>query len=147
MVNKILSDQIGYSYAMLEKTLDKLTPENIYNRLTENTASAGFLLHHLAETHHSFNRMIFGEPIDFSPKTFRVDSDAGLTFEVEEIKNLMRSGKEKLQAQLNNATTAQLAEPIKTFMGDQTPEYMLFYLLNHNGYHLGQAELALKKGK
>ena len=32
-------------------------------------------------------------------------------------------------------------------IGDKTPMYILFYLIHHNSYHLGQAELAIKKGK
>ncbi|MBI3235733.1 MAG: hypothetical protein HYZ42_17140, partial [Bacteroidetes bacterium] len=88
-----------------------------------------------------------GEPIDFTPQTFRVESDAGITFDVESIKTLMAKGREKVHQQIKNSTDESLDEEIKTFMGDKTRKYMLYYLLHHSSYHLGQAEQALKKGK
>ena len=147
MYTKPISQLLADSHAIVEKTLAKLTNENINNRISENTASVGFLMQHIAEVHLSFNRLLFGEPIDFTPRTLRTEFEPNVVFDVDEIKNMQQKGIEKIIRNTEAATDEMLNTEMKTFIGDKTHMYILFYLIHHNSYHLGQAELAIKKGK
>lgn len=128
IAHNICVDLFVLSNEQIEKTLSKLTSENIQFRLTENTASAGFLLKHICETQLTFNRMLFGEPLDFTPTTFRVESDACIALDVNEIIHLQEQGKQKIIANLQKASDEYKNEVIKTCLGDHSRAHILYYL-------------------
>lgn len=126
--------------------VQKLTADNYRNRLTPETASAGFIALHTAESMHSFARLIFGRPISITPQTSRGIADTGQVLDLAMIQQLVADSYAMIAEQITQTTDEQWAEIITSPMGERSRQQMLAFLMHHNSYHAGQIVQAMKKG-
>jgi uncharacterized damage-inducible protein DinB len=127
--------------------VQKLTAETYRNRLTPNTASAGFIALHTAEGMHGFAAMIFGRPMSVVPQASRGATDTGQMLDLAQIQQLMADSFTMVAEQIAQTTDEQWAEVITSPMGERSRQQMLAFLMHHNSYHAGQIVQAMKKGQ
>ncbi len=127
--------------------VQKLTAETYRNRLTPNTASAGFIALHTAESMHGFAALIFGRPMSIVPQASRGNADTGQRLDLAMIQQLMADSYAMIAEQIAQTTDEQWAEVIPSAMGERSRQQMLAFLMHHNSYHAGQIVQAMKKGQ
>ncbi len=128
--------------------IQKLTPDTYQNRLTPDTASAGFIALHTAEGMHGFATMIFGRPMSIQPKLGRGATDTGEPIDLEAVQQLTADSFAMVATEIQKITDdEQWATVIASPMGQLTRMQMLAFLMHHNSYHAGQIMQAMKKGK
>lgn len=125
----------------------KLTPDNYRNRLTPETASAGFIALHTAEVMHRFAFMLFGRAIGIEPQTVGGVSDAGNPLDLDTVQQLVTDSFAMIADHISQTTDAQWAEIIPTPFGEVSRMQTLVFLMHHNSYHAGQIAQAIRKGK
>ena len=126
--------------------VQKLTADTCRNRLTPNTASAGFIALHTAEAMHGFAAMIFDRPMGIVPQASRGVTDTGQVLDLAMIQQLMADSFAMVAEQIAQTTDEQWAEIIASPMGERSRQQMLAFLMHHNSYHAGQITQAMKKG-
>ncbi len=127
--------------------VQKLTPETYRNRLTPNTASAGFIALHTAEGMHGFAAIIFGRPMSITPQAGRGATDTGQLLDLTMVQQLMADSYAMVAEQIAQTTDEQWAEVVTSPMGERSRQQMLAFLMHHNSYHAGQIVQAMKKGQ
>ena len=127
--------------------VQKLTADTCRNRLTPDTASAGFIALHTAEAMHGFSAMIFGRPMSIVPQASRGAADTGQLLDLAMIQQLMADSYAMVAEQIAQTTDEQWAEVIASPMGERSRQQMLAFLMHHNSYHAGQIVQAMKKGR
>ncbi len=125
----------------------KLTPDTYRNRLTPDTASAGFIALHTAEGMHGFATMMFGRPMSIQPQIARGASDTGQAIDLAAVQQLTEEAFAMIAEQIEQTPDDQWTEVITSPMGQQTRMQMLAFLMHHNSYHAGQISQAMKKGR
>ncbi|GAB3905967.1 hypothetical protein GCM10028803_37620 [Larkinella knui] len=126
--------------------LSKLSDDNRRNRLTPETASAGFIALHIAETMLTFSRPLFGTKIDFQPQTLRAE-DEGKEIGIPYIRSLLGQAQEAVTTAIGETSEVQWNEVVHLPWGEVTRFQGLVFMMHHNSYHIGQLMQAMKKGK
>ncbi|GAB3693223.1 hypothetical protein GCM10027592_12870 [Spirosoma flavus] len=124
----------------------KLTPATYRNRLTPETASAGFIALHTAEVMHRFAFMLFGRPVSIPLQTVGGVSDEGQSLDLAAVQQAVEDAFAMITEHIGKLTDEQWAEPIPSPFGDWPRVQVLVFLMHHNSYHAGQIAQAAKKG-
>lgn len=148
MIQDILLQLVAQSKAQVTKAASKLNEENRFFRMSDDSATAIFLLHHIGEALHALGKMLLGADSVVEPHTLFV-ADTGQITNIEQAKAMINSGFELITAAITNlGDDAQVWQEVsETLFGKINKVQAVGYVLHHNNYHLGQATLAMKKGK
>lgn len=127
--------------------IQKLTPETYRNRLTPDTASAGFIALHAAEAMHRFARILFGRELTIEMQATGGVSDDGRPLNLASVQQAVDEAFAMVAEHIGQTTDEQWAEVIPTPFGDTPRMGVLAFLMHHNSYHAGQIAQAVKKGR
>ncbi|MBD2756889.1 DinB family protein [Spirosoma validum] len=125
----------------------KLTPANYRNRLTPETASAGFIALHTAEVMHRFANILFDHPINIPIQTMGGVSDEGSPLNLPAVQQLVEDSFAMISDQIQHLPDAAWAETVTSPFGELPRLQVLMFLIHHNSYHAGQLAQAVKKGR
>ncbi len=125
----------------------KLTPATYRNRLTPDTASAGFIALHTAEAMHRFAHIIFGREITIPMQATGGVSDDGRTLDLASVQQAVEDAYAMVAEHIGQTSDAQWTEVIPTPFGETPRMGVLAFLMHHNSYHAGQIVQAAKKGQ
>lgn len=127
--------------------IQKLTTETYRNRLTPDTASAGFIALHTAESMHGFAKILFGREVSIETQTTKGVSDDGRPLDLALVQQMVNDAYRVIADHIHQTTDEQWAEVIPTPFGDTPRMGVLAFLMHHNSYHAGQIAQAVKKGR
>ena len=125
----------------------KLTPDNYRNRLTSETASAGFIALHTAEVMHRFASMLFGRDVTIDLQAVGGVSDEGKPLDLAAVQQLVTDSFAMVADHIQQVGDERWAEIIPSPFGEVSRMQLLVFLMHHNSYHAGQIAQASKKGK
>ncbi len=125
----------------------KLTPDNYRNRLTPETASAGFIALHTAEVMHRFANMLFGRDVTIDLQAVGGVSDEGKPLDLGTIQQLTTDSFAIIADHIQQTSDEQWTEIIASPFGEVSRMQLLVFLMHHNSYHAGQIAQAIKKGQ
>ena len=146
MTTELLANLWRINQASAAGPIRKLTADTYRNRLTPDTASAGFIALHAAEAMHSFSKMLFGREMTINPQAMGGVSDDGLTLDLASVQQMVEDGFAMVADHIRQTSDEQWAEVIPTPFGETPRMGVLAFLMHHNSYHAGQIAQAAKKG-
>ena len=147
MTTELLSNLWRINQATAAASIQKLTIDTYRNRLTPDTASAGFIALHTAEAIHSFAKMLFGREMTIEAQAMGGVSDDGRPLDLASIQTMIIDAYAMMADHIRQTPDEQWAEVIKTPFGDTPRMGVLAFLMHHNSYHAGQITQAAKKGR
>lgn len=146
MIRQLFTDLLIQNQVSCQFAFSELTSENTRYRLTDLTASAGFIYRHIGETMILFG-YFFGYPPDV-PNTTMGTTDVGQGDQLEESRQLVEKGYTLLKTIIDESADADWQNEIETpFFGTVTRARLFSHVLYHTAYHAGQISLTLKKGR
>lgn len=123
-----------------------INAENSEFRLTEQTASVGFIYRHVGETANLIGEFI-GYETDVEGTTMG-QQDTGIQYDLETSRSYFENGYSTLKKLVLDTTDNEWLEEIDTPWFGKTARIKLFsILLFHNSHHCGQISSAVLKGK
>ncbi|WP_219225447.1 DinB family protein [Pedobacter antarcticus] len=123
-----------------------INAENIDLRLTEQTASVGFIYRHIGETINLIGEF-FGYETNVEGTTMG-QKDTGVQYDLEISRAYFENGYNTLKTLVVNTTDKEWLEEIDTAWFGKISRIKLFsILLFHNSHHCGQISLKVLKGK
>ena len=123
-----------------------INAENSNYRLTEQTASVGFIYRHIGETANLIGQF-FGCVTNVEGTTIG-KTDKGNHYEPETSRRLFEDGYNTLEQLISDKSDRDWLEEIETAWFGKISRIQLFsILLFHNSHHCGQISSALLKGK
>lgn len=125
----------------------KLTSDNYRNRLTPETASAGFMALHTAEVMHRFAGILFGHEMSIQPQTVGGVSDTGIPLDLQAVQQLIADSYALIASHIQQTSDDRWAEIVASPFGEVSRWQVLVFLMHHNSYHAGQIAQAIKKGQ
>jgi uncharacterized damage-inducible protein DinB len=147
MTQQLLSNLWRINQATTMGPISKMTADTYRNRLTPETASAGFIALHAAEAMHNFAFMMFGRPVTIQTRAVGGVSDTGDAIDLDELKQFVADSYAMIAEQIKTVPDEKWSEILKTPFGDTPRMGVLAFLMHHNSYHAGQIAQAVKKGK
>jgi uncharacterized damage-inducible protein DinB len=145
MQKDIFLDMLAQNQLTVWAVFNKITPENAGFKLNGQTASAGFIYRHTAETMNRFG-FFFDLPTEVQNTTMGF-SDEGQGHDIDASRQLLEQGYARFEQYIENTPDAAWSELIDTpFFGPVSRVRLFSHVLFHNSYHAGQAELTLVKG-
>jgi uncharacterized damage-inducible protein DinB len=147
MTTELLTQLWQFNQTSASGPIRKMTPNNFRNRLTPETASAGFITLHTAEIMHRFAKMLFGQEINIELQAVGGVSDEGKPLDLEAVKQLFEDTFAMIAGHIQQTSDAQWAEIVSSPFGEVSRMQLLTFLMHHNSYHAGQIAQATKKGK
>ncbi len=146
MQKQILLQMAKQSRTDCFQTLNKIDEENAHYRLTEQTASVGFIYRHIGEATNLIAQF-FGYQTDVEGTTMG-QSDTGKEYDLETSRMLVEEGYATLEKLVNETSGDEWLEKTDTSWFGKISRINLFAItLNHNSHHCGQIASALVKGK
>lgn len=119
---------------------------NIDFRLTEQTASIGFIYRHIGESIHLIAQF-FGYQTDVEGTTMG-QSDSGKYYDLKTSQNIFEQGYKTLEKLVNKTTENEWIEEIETpWFGNISRIKLYSLILFHNAHHCGQIASAIGKGQ
>lgn len=119
---------------------------NIDFRLTEQTASIGFIYRHIGETIHLLAQF-FGYQTDVEDTTMG-QSDARNEYDLKTSQDIFERGYKTLEKLVNETTENDWTEDIETpWFGKISRIKLYSIILFHNAHHCGQIASAIVKGQ
>ncbi|AUD06544.1 DinB family protein [Spirosoma pollinicola] len=146
MTTELLTQLWQFNQASASGPVNKLTPDNYRNRLTLETASAGFIALHTAEVMHRFALMLFGREVAIPLQAVGGVSDDGKPLDLALVRQLFDDSFAMITAHIQQTTDEQWAGIVPSPFGDVSRMQLLTFLMHHNSYHAGQLAQAIKKG-
>ncbi len=128
-------------------SIKKLTTDTYRNRLTPQTASAGFIALHTAEAMHRFAHMLFGHEVRITFQATGNVTDDGKSLDLATMQQMVEEAYRMVADYIGQTTDSQWAEIIPTPFGEVPRSSVLAFLMHHNSYHAGQIVQAIKKGR
>lgn len=126
-------------------SFDKVTEENANLRLSDKTASIGFIYRHIGETINLFGQF-FGIPTDVKNTTIG-QIDTGEHYDVSYSRGLIERGYQMLRDLVETSTEEDWLKPVDTpFFGTVSRVRLFAHVLFHNSHHAGQISMTLSKG-
>lgn len=123
-----------------------ISAENMNFRLTEQTASVGFIYRHIAETTNLIGEFL-GYETDVEGTTIG-KKDTGIQYDLETSCVYFEKGYNTLKELVANTTDKEWLEEIDTTWFGKISRIKLFsILLFHNSHHCGQIASTILKGK
>lgn len=147
MTTTLLANLWRINQASAAGAIQKLTPETYRHRLTPQTASAGFIALHTAESMHRFAAMLFGHQTTLEMRATGGVSDDGSPLDLAAVQQAVADAYAMIAAYILETPDEQWAEVIPTPFGDTPRMGVLAFLMHHNSYHAGQIAQAVKKGQ
>jgi hypothetical protein len=146
MYKTILLQQLEQSKKDCSRLLGKITPENASFRLTDKTASAGYVYRHIGEALVLLAQS-FGHKTNVQGTTMG-KPDPGTTYDLQESKTILDEGYAALEKVVNEASEKEWLEEIDNAWFGRISRIKLYSItIFHNSYHCGQIASALAKGK
>ncbi|GAB3789571.1 hypothetical protein GCM10028818_58390 [Spirosoma horti] len=147
MTTELVTQLWQFNQGAASGAIRKLTPENFRNRLTPETASAGFIALHSAEVMHRFASMLFGRELGIELQTTGGVTDDGKLLDLAAVKQLVEDSYAMIAEHIQQTDDTQWAELIQSPFGEVSRMQLLTFMMHHNSYHAGQIAQATKKGK
>jgi len=123
-----------------------ISAENRDFRLTEQTASVGFIYRHIGETTNLIGEF-FGYETDVEGTTMG-QKDTGIQYDLETSRAYFENGYNTLKELVVNTADKEWLEEIDTTWFGKISRIKLFsILLFHNSHHCGQISSTILKGK
>ncbi|THU40546.1 DinB family protein [Niastella caeni] len=146
MKKEIMLQQLEQSRNDCLRILDKISLENVHFRLTEKTASVGFIFRHIGETTNLIAHF-FGYKTDIEGTTIG-QVDSGNEYDLTTSSNLFEKGYQTLVELVKVTTENGWLEEIETSWFGKISRIKLYtILLLHNAHHCGQIASTIVKGK
>lgn len=128
------------------RILEDVNADNADYRLTEQTASVGFIYRHIGEAT-NLMAQFFGYETDVEGTTMG-QIDKGKDYDLETSRMLVEKGYTKLEKLVDETSENEWLEKVETSWFGKLPRINLFAItLNHNSHHCGQIASAIVKGK
>lgn len=147
MITELLANLWRINQLSAAGPIQKLTPETCRNRLTPDTASAGFIALHTAESMHGFAKILFGHNVSIEMQATGGVSDDGRPLDLASVQQSFNDAFAMIADYIRQTTDEQWAAVIPTPFGDTPRMGVLAFLMHHNSYHAGQVVQAVKKGR
>lgn len=123
-----------------------ITTENIDFRLTERTASVGFIYRHIGETTNLIGQF-FGYETTVEGTTIGQE-DTGKHYDLETSRLLFEQGYSRFAKLVNETSDKEWLEDVETTWFGKISRIKLFSLtLFHNSHHCGQISSTIIKGE
>lgn len=123
-----------------------ISAENVNFRLTEQTASVGFIYRHIGETTNLIGKF-FGYETDVEGTTMG-QKDTGIQYDLEASHAYFENGYNTIRELVVNTADKEWLEEIDTTWFGSISRIKLFsILLFHNSHHCGQISSTILKGK
>lgn len=146
MQKDILLQMLEQNQMECSKNVKNINPENAAFRLTEQTASVGFIYRHIAETTNLLGQF-FGYKTDVAGTTLG-QLDSGKAYNLETSRMLFEQGYLTLKKLINETPDEKWLEEIDTaWFGKTSRIKLLSITLFHNSHHCGQIASAIVKGR
>lgn len=146
MQKQILLQMVEQSRKDCFKTLNKINADNADFRLTEQTASAGFIYRHIGEAT-NLMAQFFGYKTDVEGTTMG-QTDTGKDYDLETSRMLVEKGYTTLEKLVHETSETEWLEEVDTTWFGKLPRINLLAItLFHNSHHCGQIASAIVKGK
>lgn len=146
MQKEIMLQQLEQSKMDGSRVLNNINSENASFRLSEKTASAGFIYRHIGESIHLLAQF-FGYQTDVEGTTMG-QSDTGKAYDLNTSKEIFEQGYKTLEKLVNETSENDWLEEIETTWFGKISRIKLYSLtLFHNAHHCGQIASAIAKGK
>ena len=128
------------------RILKKINTDNADFRLTEQTASVGFIYRHISEAT-NLMAQFFGYETDIEGTTMG-QADTGKDYDLETSRKLVEEGYATLEKLINETTDDEWLEEVDTSWFGTLSRINLFAItLFHNSHHCGQIASTIVKGK
>lgn len=147
MTTELLSQIWQMNQTSSQGPVHKLTLDNYRNRLTPETASAGFIALHMAESMHRMASLLFGREVSIPIQASGGISDEGTSFNLASIQQTVNNSFAMIAEHIQQTSDEQWTEIIRSPFGEIPRMQVLVFLMHHNSYHAGQIAQAIKKGK
>ena len=147
MTTELLANLWRINQLSAAGSIRKLTAETYRNRLTPDTASAGFIALHSAESMHGFAKIMFGRDVTIDKLTANGVSDDGRPLDLASVQQTVEEAYAMIADHIQQTTDQEWAEVIPTPFGETPRVGVLAFLMHHNSYHAGQIAQAAKKGR
>jgi hypothetical protein len=146
MQKDILHQMLEQSKMDCSRIFKHINSENIGFRLTEKTASVGFIHRHIGELTNLIAQF-FGYKTDVEGMTLN-QIDTGKRYDIETSRMLFGQGYDTLKKIVNETPDNNWLEEIETAWFGKISRIKLFSLtLFHNSHHCGQIASAIVKGQ
>lgn len=146
MQKEILLQLLEQNQSDCYSTFKDINEKNADFRLTEQTASVGFIYRHIGEVTNVLCQF-FGYKTDVEGTTIG-QTDTGHQYECETSHMLFEQGYATLKKLVNETSDADWLEEINTtWFGNVSRAKLLSITLSHNSHHCGQIASALVKGR
>lgn len=146
MQKNILFQMLEQSRMDCFRTFQNINIENAAFRLTEQTATVGFIYRHIGETTNLLGQF-FGYKTDVEGTTIG-QTDSGKQYDLETSHMLLEQGYITLEKLINETSDEDWLEEIETsWFGKISRIKLLSITLYHNSHHCGQTASAIVKGK
>jgi hypothetical protein len=146
MYKTILLQQLEQSKKDCTRLFSKINTENASFRLTEKTASVGFIYRHIGEALVLLAQS-FGHKTDVAGTTMG-QPDTGKEYDLKTSQEIVEQGYGALEKLVNTASEKDWLEEIDNAWFGRISRIKLYSItIFHNSYHSGQIASALIKGK
>lgn len=146
MQKQILLQMVEQSRMDCFRTLKVIHTDNADFRLTEQTASVGFIYRHIGETTNLMGQF-FGYKTDVVGTTIG-QKDTGKDYDLDTSRILVEEGYTTLKKLVKETSDNEWLEKVDTsWFGTLSRINLLAITLNHNAHHCGQIASAIVKGK
>lgn len=148
MIESTLLLLVEQNQAQVKQAVANLNDINRFFRLGDNTASVIFWFEHIAESIYLLSDLLLGTKTNVKPRTLFV-KDNGQILNVAETKSYIDRAYAFLIETISNIGNDEAVwnTVIESPIGNMKKIEAVGYILHHNNYHLGQASLAIKRGK
>lgn len=147
MTTELLAQLWQFNQSAATGPVRKLTPDNYRNRLTPETASAGFIALHTAEAMHRFAKMLFNRDLSIPLQAVGGVSDEGTPLDLAAVLQLFDDSFAMIAGHIRQTSDEQWSDSIPSPFGEVSRMQLLTFLMHHNSYHAGQVAQAIKKGQ
>lgn len=146
MQKEILLQLVEQSRKDCSHFCKNINAENIDFRLTEQTASVGFIYRHIGETANLIGQF-FGYETEVEGTTIN-QKDSGKKYDLKISRMYFENGYNTLEKLVKNTSDKEWLEEIETpWFGKISRIKLLSVLLFHNSHHCGQISSTLLKGR
>jgi len=146
MQKEVLLEMVVQNHKDCSYFCKNINAENIDFRLTEQTASVGFIYRHIGETTNLIAQF-FGYETDVEGTTMG-QKDTGIQYDLDTSHRYFENGYNVLKELVVNTTDGQWLEEIDTIWFGKISRIKLFSIvLFHNSHHCGQISSAILKGR
>ena len=145
MQKEIMLQQLAQSKMDCARILHNINAENASFRLSEKTASAGFIYRHIGESIHLLAQF-FGHQTDVEGLTMR-KSDTGTAYDLNTSNEFFQRGYTTLERIVHETSESDWLEEIESAWFGKISRIKLYsIILFHNAHHCGQIASAIVKG-